>query len=399
LASGQTFDRTNHLGRGNGFNVLAVVSDAKLPAARVLSFTDYYAFGGAMPGRSRGSYRYGFNGKENDGDFGNGQLIQDYGFRLYNPAIGKFLSVDPITASYPMLTPYQFASNSPISGVDMDGLEFKISIFSPDVSAKFKMTLRTRVNRDNDIYRQRELTYWALTHTFADGYALSKLGGNPANWAGQRAAVIKEDPNIYPPGVTVQMFKFNEDRSKIVEDVSFYVPPNKELPRPFDAYYPVDVKLVNENLYYGLVDFFGVSGEGTAATFYGESRGIGAGYLKGYGYIEYEARSKMAAFGGSLGASLTANLGVYRGLYTGTPSSFTGEAGAISSRGFFYSYGMGDQEAKSWNGFGYSESKGPIKRLESLFELQILTIKLLFPNEKLSPRPPVTLWNQQLPPK
>jgi hypothetical protein len=29
---------------------------------------------------------------ENDKDWGT-QLIQDYGFRLYNPAIGKFLSV------------------------------------------------------------------------------------------------------------------------------------------------------------------------------------------------------------------------------------------------------------------------------------------------------------------
>jgi hypothetical protein len=32
--------------------------------------------------------------------------------------------VDPISIKYPMLTPYQFASNCPISGIDMDGLEF-----------------------------------------------------------------------------------------------------------------------------------------------------------------------------------------------------------------------------------------------------------------------------------
>ncbi|MGD1960337.1 MAG: LamG-like jellyroll fold domain-containing protein [Fulvivirga sp.] len=47
----------------------------------------------------------------------------DYGFRIYNPAIGKFLSVDPLTRTYPMLTPYQFASNTPIYAVDVDGLE------------------------------------------------------------------------------------------------------------------------------------------------------------------------------------------------------------------------------------------------------------------------------------
>ncbi len=117
------YELSNHLG-----NVLATVSDVKLPAARVLSFMDYYAFGGAMPGRSGGAYRYGFNGKENDKDFGNGQLIQDYGFRLYNPAIGKFLSVDPLTASYPWYTPYQFAGNKPIIAVDLDGAEEQIVI-------------------------------------------------------------------------------------------------------------------------------------------------------------------------------------------------------------------------------------------------------------------------------
>jgi len=36
----------------------------------------------------------------------------------------KFISVDPLTKKYPMLSPYQFASNSSISGVDLDGLEY-----------------------------------------------------------------------------------------------------------------------------------------------------------------------------------------------------------------------------------------------------------------------------------
>lgn len=33
------------------------------------------------------------------------------------------MSVDPLTEKYPFLTPYQYASNSPISGIDLDGLE------------------------------------------------------------------------------------------------------------------------------------------------------------------------------------------------------------------------------------------------------------------------------------
>lgn len=35
----------------------------------------------------------------------------------------RFISVDPLTKKYPQLTPYQFASNTPIQAIDLDGLE------------------------------------------------------------------------------------------------------------------------------------------------------------------------------------------------------------------------------------------------------------------------------------
>ena len=79
-----------------------------------------------MPGRkyeSGSSYRYGFNGKENDNEVKGEGNQQDYGMRIYDPRLGKFLSEDPITKQYPELTPYQFASNSPIKFIDRDGLE------------------------------------------------------------------------------------------------------------------------------------------------------------------------------------------------------------------------------------------------------------------------------------
>ena len=79
--------------------------------------------GGGGSGAGEGAYRYGFNGKEDDKETNN-ITTYDYGFRIYSPALGRFLSVDPLTKKYPSLTPYQFASNSPIAGVDLDGLEF-----------------------------------------------------------------------------------------------------------------------------------------------------------------------------------------------------------------------------------------------------------------------------------
>ena len=79
------------------------------------------AFGMVMPERSFSNqkYRWGYNGKETD----NETNWQDYGFRIYYPGLGKFLSVDPLFKSYPWYTPYQFAGNTPISCIDLDGLE------------------------------------------------------------------------------------------------------------------------------------------------------------------------------------------------------------------------------------------------------------------------------------
>ncbi len=81
-----------------------------------------------MPGRSFTSSlgsRYGFNGKEKDGngEWGSTLSNYDYGFRIYNPSVAKFLSVDPLRKSYPWYTPYQFAGNMPIWAIDLDGAE------------------------------------------------------------------------------------------------------------------------------------------------------------------------------------------------------------------------------------------------------------------------------------
>jgi hypothetical protein len=42
---------------------------------------------------------------------------------MYDTRVCRFISVDPITKKYPELTPYQFASNRPIDGIDLDGKE------------------------------------------------------------------------------------------------------------------------------------------------------------------------------------------------------------------------------------------------------------------------------------
>ena len=70
-----------------------------------------------------GGYRYFFNGQEADNEVLGEGVFQNYGFRMYDTRIGRFWGVDPLTKDYPMLTPFQFASCSPMLLVDVDGLE------------------------------------------------------------------------------------------------------------------------------------------------------------------------------------------------------------------------------------------------------------------------------------
>ena len=87
--------------------------------------SNLHSFGMLMKERtfSSGKYRFGFNGKENDNEVKGEGNQQDYGFRISDTRLGRFLSEDPLTKKYPELTPYQFASNTPIQAIDLDGCE------------------------------------------------------------------------------------------------------------------------------------------------------------------------------------------------------------------------------------------------------------------------------------
>lgn len=92
---------------------------------KVLSSHVHHPFGMLMPARTWNTdkYSYGFNSQEKDDEIkGEGNSI-NYIARIQDTRLGRFLSVDPLTKSFPMLTPYQFASNTPIQAVDLDGKE------------------------------------------------------------------------------------------------------------------------------------------------------------------------------------------------------------------------------------------------------------------------------------
>jgi len=98
-------------------------------------FVAYIADGtNTTPGNPNGSggqynsYRYGFNGNENDDEVkGVGNQL-DYGARVYDSRLGRWLSLDPLQTKYPSFTPYNYGLNSPLFYQDLDGKDVGVAI-------------------------------------------------------------------------------------------------------------------------------------------------------------------------------------------------------------------------------------------------------------------------------
>lgn len=101
----------DHLGNNR------IVADAN---GTVVQSTQYYPFGMAFAdGKNRGEQRYKYNGKELEDRYELNQY--DYGARFYDPAYGRFSTMDPLAEKGYNWSPYAYCFNNPLSFVDSDG--------------------------------------------------------------------------------------------------------------------------------------------------------------------------------------------------------------------------------------------------------------------------------------
>ncbi|NHN27995.1 hypothetical protein FIA58_020135 [Flavobacterium jejuense] len=107
------------------------------------------SFGMTLPGRTHSStaYRYGFQGQEKDDELkGEGNSL-NYTFRMHDPRVGRFLSLDPLAPQYPHNSPYAFSENRVIDGVELEGKEFKVT----KTDKGFNIELEFRVVNESEI--------------------------------------------------------------------------------------------------------------------------------------------------------------------------------------------------------------------------------------------------------
>jgi len=92
--------------------------------AAIISYEEYHPFGTTSYSLHTNDTevtlkRYQYVHKERDEETG----LYYYGARYYAPWTCRFISVDPLAADYPYLTPYNYAGNKPITHKDIDGLQ------------------------------------------------------------------------------------------------------------------------------------------------------------------------------------------------------------------------------------------------------------------------------------
>jgi RHS repeat-associated protein len=111
-----------------------------------------------------------------DEGMGGGGSTYDYGFRIYNAQLGRFLSVDPLTSKYAFYTPYQFAGNKPIVALDLDGLE---DIWVQNiVSNDGKTILQTIINYDVNEHTRKILEQTTKQSISSTGLIVTVEGPN-----------------------------------------------------------------------------------------------------------------------------------------------------------------------------------------------------------------------------
>ena len=88
----------------------------------------YYPFGMLLPNRHEdaGEYRYGFQGMEKDDEVSGEGNSYDFGARMYNPRVGRWLSIDPKANQMPWQSPYCSMDNNPVWFNDPLGDKIKV---------------------------------------------------------------------------------------------------------------------------------------------------------------------------------------------------------------------------------------------------------------------------------
>jgi len=120
------YDENNPDYLTNGFGEITYLEGSYGDGVDVSQVNHYYPFGMKMGGLwnfadtpTDAENQYQYNGKELNTDLNLNWY--DYGARMYDPAVGRFMGVDPLAEKYNSWSPYTYTLNNPVKYIDPDG--------------------------------------------------------------------------------------------------------------------------------------------------------------------------------------------------------------------------------------------------------------------------------------
>lgn len=229
------YELTDHLG-----NVQAVVTEELLGldatndqsvdqwAPVLVSAQDYEPGGSLLPGRnySSDSYRFGFQGQEKDDEM-HGATGTSFAFeyRMHDARIGRFFSVDPLSAKYPWNSPFSFSENDVIRCIDMEGLERIISIYNEQTGHRTSLSLSSPGSLGEGVlaisyagHNMFRLHYQPDVDVFGDAHQGSGVPHISMLWRDPAIARSVYESRILPTDIKSEIFNrsvFNKNDHKL----------------------------------------------------------------------------------------------------------------------------------------------------------------------------------------
>ncbi|MFM2394947.1 MAG: hypothetical protein RLZZ546_2930, partial [Bacteroidota bacterium] len=211
------YEFANHLG-----NIMTTFTDRKLGMTdktgyiyyipHLLTAQQYYAFGSMMPGYNFSAgdgYRYGFNGKEKDDEVkGSGNSL-DFGARIYDSRLGRFLSVDPLANTYPWNSPFAFAENRVLDGIDVNGEGWD----------DFKSYIEAKATGAAQLIKQKASEVKQRIYQATKEYLSKSTGGNVSRVSGEVFINAKVEGSLGPftGSVTTELAVGESEDSDVVK--------------------------------------------------------------------------------------------------------------------------------------------------------------------------------------